>query len=105
MNQGVTLHSTSSAPSGFQRQPTSSRKTWNPVASAGLIPADFIAPVKTHNPIQEGLHYEILLANFLAQTEALMLGKSPEEARAELEKAGMGANKMELILLHKTRLN
>ncbi|XP_071478075.1 glucose-6-phosphate isomerase-like [Diadema antillarum] len=66
-----------------------------------LIPADFIAPVKTHNPIQEGLHHEILLANFLAQTEALMLGKSPEEARAELEKAGMGADKIELILPHK----
>lgn len=40
-----------------------------------VIPADFIAPAQTHNPISGGLHHNILLANFLAQTEALMTGK------------------------------
>ncbi|MFT3698051.1 MAG: glucose-6-phosphate isomerase [Kofleriaceae bacterium] len=45
------------------------------------IPADFIAPVETFNPI--GKHHEILLANFFAQPEALMRGKTPEEVRAE----------------------
>ena len=39
-----------------------------------LIPADFIAPVKSQNPIGE--HHKMLLANFLAQTEALMTGKT-----------------------------
>jgi glucose-6-phosphate isomerase len=46
-----------------------------------LIPCDFIAPVETHNPI--GKHHQILLANFFAQTEALMRGKTADEVRAE----------------------
>ncbi len=33
-----------------------------------LIPADFLAPATSHNPL--GAHHEILLSNFLAQTEA-----------------------------------
>lgn len=41
-----------------------------------LIPCDFIAPAQTHNPIANGVHHKILLANFLAQTEALMAGKT-----------------------------
>ncbi|VDN58278.1 unnamed protein product [Dracunculus medinensis] len=49
-----------------------------------LIPADFIAPVKTLNPIRGGLHHDILLSNFIAQTEALMKGKNEAEARSEL---------------------
>ena len=47
-----------------------------------LIPCDFIAPAQSHNPI--GDHHTKLLSNFFAQTEALMNGKSAEEARAEL---------------------
>ncbi|XP_064466823.1 glucose-6-phosphate isomerase-like [Ornithodoros turicata] len=66
-----------------------------------LIPCDFIAPVKTHNPISHGIHHEILLANFLAQPEALMKGKTKEEAEAELKKAGMSGDKLEKILPHK----
>ncbi|XP_047487013.1 glucose-6-phosphate isomerase-like [Penaeus chinensis] len=66
-----------------------------------LIPADFIAPAKSHNPIADNLHHKLLLANFLAQTEALMKGKTTEEARAELEKANMPADKLEHILPHK----
>merc|ERR1712226_224423 len=66
-----------------------------------LIPCDFLAPVNSHNPIQGGLHHEILLANFLAQTEALMTGKSSDVARAELEKSGMKSEDLEHILPHK----
>ena len=47
-----------------------------------LIPADFIAPAISHNPISD--HHPKLLANFFAQTEALMKGKSAPEVRAEL---------------------
>ncbi|MBX2952710.1 MAG: glucose-6-phosphate isomerase [Leadbetterella sp.] len=47
-----------------------------------LIPCDFLAPAVSQNPIGE--HHKMLLANFFAQTEALMNGKSEEEARAEL---------------------
>ena len=47
-----------------------------------LIPADFIAPAISHNPIGE--HHKMLLSNFFAQTEALMNGKTREEVDAEL---------------------
>lgn len=66
-----------------------------------IIPADFIATVESHNPIGNGLHHEILLANFLAQTEALMRGKTVDEARKELEKEGKSGEQLELILPHK----
>ena len=66
-----------------------------------LIPCDFIAPAKTLNPIQNGLHHVILLSNFLAQTEALMKGKSKQEAEAELKKAGTPDEQIGKILPHK----
>ncbi|XP_049880376.1 glucose-6-phosphate isomerase-like [Pectinophora gossypiella] len=66
-----------------------------------LIPCDFIAPAQTHNPISGGVHHKILLANFLAQTEALMKGKTADEAKAELEKSGMAPEAVAKILPHK----
>ena len=42
-----------------------------------LIPADFLAPAVSHNPL--GDHHTILLSNFFAQTEALLKGKTKEE--------------------------
>ncbi|KAB7731037.1 glucose-6-phosphate isomerase [Rudanella paleaurantiibacter] len=51
-----------------------------------LIPCDFIAPAISQRPI--GNHHQLLLSNFFAQTEALMNGKSAEEAAEELRKAG-----------------
>ncbi|XP_077983450.1 glucose-6-phosphate isomerase-like [Glandiceps talaboti] len=66
-----------------------------------LIPCDFLAPVESHNPISNGLHHEILLANFLAQTEALMRGKSSEVAKAELVKEGKSDEQIQKILPHK----
>ena len=46
-----------------------------------LIPCDFIATVRSHNPMNE--HHDVLLANFFAQTEALMNGlpDAPEPHR------------------------
>lgn len=41
------------------------------------------------------------MANFFAQTEALMRGKSAEEAKIELEKAGLKGEELEKILPHK----
>ena len=66
-----------------------------------LIPCDFIAPVETHNPVRGGLHHEVLLANFLAQTEALMKGKTREEAHEEIKKSNMSEEQIALILPHK----
>lgn len=51
-----------------------------------LIPADFIAFARSHYDI--GDHHVKLLANFLAQTEALMVGKTREEVESELRAAG-----------------
>ena len=46
------------------------------------IPADFIVAVQSHNPL--GDHQNRLLANVLAQTEALMNGKTADAVRQEL---------------------
>ncbi len=52
-----------------------------------LVPADFLAPIASHNPVGE--HHAMLLANCFAQTEALMLGKTEQESRAELVEQGL----------------
>ena len=64
-----------------------------------LIPCDFLASVETFNPM--GPHHDILVANFFAQTEALMKGKTEAEARVELEKEGLKGEALEKILPHK----
>ena len=51
-----------------------------------LIPCDFIAPLRSHNPV--GDHHAILLSNFFAQTEALMKGRNAAEVRAGLSEQG-----------------
>jgi glucose-6-phosphate isomerase len=64
------------------------------------IPCDFLAPMETQNPL--GKHHEVLLANFFAQTEALMRGKTAEEARAELQAQGLPAARIDELTPHKT---
>ncbi|MEQ8968434.1 MAG: glucose-6-phosphate isomerase [Azospirillaceae bacterium] len=64
-----------------------------------LIPCDFIAPAKSHNPI--GDHHPILLSNVFAQTEALMKGKTEAEARAELEAQGLDRAAVDALAPHK----
>jgi len=51
-----------------------------------MIPCDFLAPAISHNPIGE--HHTLLLSNFFAQTQALMMGKTEEKVIAEFEKSG-----------------
>lgn len=48
-----------------------------------LIPTDFILAANSHNPVEGGIHQRMLASNFLAQAEALAIGKSPEEVKAE----------------------
>ena len=64
-----------------------------------LIPADFIAPVRSQNPIGE--HHNMLLANFLAQTEALMTGKDQTQVESELRDKGMDAEEIAALAPHK----
>ncbi len=64
-----------------------------------LIPADFIAYVKSCNEVSD--HQEKLLANFFAQTEALAFGKTPIEAREELLRAGKSDEEIKKLQNHK----
>jgi glucose-6-phosphate isomerase len=64
-----------------------------------IIPCDFIAAAQSRNPI--GDHQAMLLANFFAQTEALMKGRTAEEARAELSAAGFTGEKLEAAVPHR----
>ncbi|MGV8050008.1 MAG: glucose-6-phosphate isomerase [Anaerolineaceae bacterium] len=65
-----------------------------------LIPCDFLAAIESQNPLEE--HQIILLSNYLAQTEALMKGRTPEEARAELVGQGCSGEQLELLVQAKT---
>jgi glucose-6-phosphate isomerase len=75
-----------------------------------LIPADFLAPIETQNPLvapsPDGApgqdHHDVLLANFFAQTEALMKGKTGAEAKAELEAAKLPPERVAELVPHKT---
>lgn len=63
------------------------------------VPADFLIPARTKD--QLGKQHSVLMANFLAQTRALMLGKTEKEARQQLEKDGVSEDKIHEVLPHK----
>ena len=69
-----------------------------PVDSPGnqAYPCDFMAPAISHNPLSD--HHPKLLANFFAQTEALMVGKTPAQVEAELKAAGKSAEEVAALL-------
>jgi len=64
-----------------------------------MVPADFLAPVESHNPLAQ--HHQILLANFFAQPEALMQGKTVVEVRDELEAECLSSEQIEQLLPHR----
>ncbi len=64
-----------------------------------LVPADFLVAAESTLPLGE--HQDLLLANCLAQTEALMRGRTAEEARAELEAAGHAPEEAARLVPHK----
>ena len=65
-----------------------------------FVPCDFIVPAISHNEI--GDHHEILLANVLAQSEALMRGKTIKEAADELRKAGKSKEEVAFLKKYKS---
>ena len=74
-----------------------------------LVPTDFLAPIESLNPLVSPTadghgvrHHDVLLANFFAQTEALMKGKTPDEARAELEAQKLPPERIAELVPHKT---
>jgi glucose-6-phosphate isomerase len=64
-----------------------------------LIPCDFIGFADSLNPV--GDHHPKLLANFVAQTEALMCGRSETDVRSELEAEGMDPARIDELAPHK----
>ena len=64
-----------------------------------LIPADFIVPIVSFNPVSD--HHQWLYANCLSQSQALMLGKTRAEAEAELRDKGMDEAEVQKLAPHK----
>jgi glucose-6-phosphate isomerase len=64
-----------------------------------LISSDFLVGIQTHDEI--GDHHRLLVANCLAQTEALMRGKTEAEARAELQAQGYSGAALDRLAPHK----
>jgi glucose-6-phosphate isomerase len=64
-----------------------------------LVSTDFLAGIESHD--QMGDHHRLLVANCIAQTEALMRGKSEAEVRAELAKHGFAGDALEALVPHK----
>ena len=64
-----------------------------------VIPCDFLIAAKSNDRLSG--HHELLLANCLAQSEALMLGKTLAEAKAELKQAGLPESEIRRLAPHK----
>lgn len=64
-----------------------------------LIPCDFLAPCQSHYPLGE--HHEMLLANMLAQAEALMQGKSQDQVEHEMREAGHSPAEIAALAPHR----
>ncbi len=64
-----------------------------------LIPADFIVPIVSFNPVAD--HHQWLYANCLSQSQALMLGKTRAEAEAELRDKGLSEDEVQKLAPHK----
>lgn len=65
-----------------------------------FIPLDFLVAARTHADL-DGQH-QMLVANCLAQSEALMRGKTRAEAAAELAAAKLPAREVRRLAPHKT---
>jgi glucose-6-phosphate isomerase len=64
-----------------------------------MVPCDFLIGAQSHHELGE--HHELLLANCLAQSEALAMGKTEDEARAELTRQGLDGDSVERVVPHK----
>ncbi|EAR07767.1 glucose-6-phosphate isomerase [Reinekea blandensis] len=64
-----------------------------------LIPADYIMPYRSHNPVAD--HHPWLFANYLGQQQAMLEGKTEAEVVAELTAKGMDEEKAKWLAPHK----
>lgn len=64
-----------------------------------IVPADFIGSLASSTPVRG--HHENLMANFFAQTKALMNGIDDTEVEAQLRAQGLDEEQVEKLLPHK----
>ncbi|NMG76903.1 glucose-6-phosphate isomerase [Aromatoleum diolicum] len=64
-----------------------------------LIPVDFIAPLAASHGLPD--HHRLLLANCIAQSKALMVGKTADEVCAELAAGGLSGEALEALMPHR----
>lgn len=69
-----------------------------------IVPSDFIMPIHSHYSIGNNgnEHHKILIANFIAQTQSLMMGKTHKEASLELKKQNLDEKTIKDLTPHKT---
>ena len=65
-----------------------------------VIPIEFMIAARSHEP-ELRHHHDLLIANCLAQSEALMRGRTEEEAEAQLKAMGRGAADVARLAPHR----
>ena len=66
-----------------------------------MTPVEFIAAARGHEPNLQH-HHDLLLANCLAQSEALMKGRTEAEVRIRLAGTDMPSSRIEALAPHRT---
>ena len=103
--KGVTLAGlpvpTATSPVLFGEPGTNGQHSFYQMLHQGTqpVPCDFIVVARSFHEIAD--HQPMLLSNALAQTEALMRGRTAEEAEAELVAKGMDAAEAKALSPHK----
>ena len=67
-----------------------------------VIPCEFMIAAEGHEPPEMAEHHALLVANCLAQSEAMMRGRTTDEARAQLVASGHAAAEADRLAPHKT---
>ncbi|MCP4209348.1 MAG: glucose-6-phosphate isomerase [Shimia sp.] len=65
-----------------------------------VVPCEFMVGAEGHEPVL-GEHHRALVANCLAQSEALLKGRTEAEARAQLEKKGVSGARLDQLAKHR----
>jgi glucose-6-phosphate isomerase len=65
-----------------------------------IVPIEFLIAAQSHEPDLK-IHHDLLMANCLAQSEALMRGRTLEESRAQLLNGGMSEAEADRIAPHR----
>ena len=100
--EGHFIQSYATGPIVFGQPGTNGQHSFYQLLHQGrhLVPCDFIGFAQCHHGYDA--HHRVLLSNFLAQTEALMVGKTEAQVEAELQKEGKSALEIQKLVPHMT---